>query len=50
MSLMAIGAVLLVLVLIGVPIAISLGIVAVVAMITGPSGVASLPNAGLVMF
>ena len=50
MSLLAIGAVLLVLVLIGVPIAISLGIVAVVAMITGPSGVASLPNAGLVMF
>ena len=50
MSLMGIGAVLLVLVLIGVPIAISLGIVAVVAMITGPSGVASLPNAGLVMF
>ena len=50
MSLMAIGAVLLVLVLIGVPIAISLGIVAVVAMITGPSVGASLPNAGLVMF
>jgi tripartite ATP-independent transporter DctM subunit len=50
MSLLAIGAVMLALVLIGVPIAIALGLVAVVAMVTGPAGVGSLPNAGLVMF
>ena len=50
MSLLGIGVVLLVLVLIGIPIAISLGLVAVLAMITGPGGVGSIPNVGLVMF
>ena len=50
MSLLAVGLVLLGLVLIGVPIAVSLGLVAVIAMVTGPAGVGSLPNAGLVMF
>ena len=50
MSLLAIGLVMLALVLIGVPIAIALGFVAVLAMLTGPAGVGSLPNAGLVMF
>ena len=50
MSLLVIGLVLLVLVLINVPIAIALGLVAVIAMLSGPAGVASLPNAGLVMF
>ena len=50
MSLIGIGLVLLALVLIGVPIAISLGLAAVVAMLAGPGGVASLPNAALVMF
>ena len=45
MSLIGIGLVLLALVLIGVPIAISLGLAAVVAMLAGPGGVASLPNA-----
>ncbi|MEC9355681.1 MAG: TRAP transporter large permease [Gemmatimonadota bacterium] len=44
------GAVLLAFVLIGIPIAISLGLVAVLAMITGPGGVGSIPNVGLVMF
>ncbi len=50
MSLLGIGLVLLALVLIGVPIAVSLGLTAVVAMLTGPGGVASLPNTALVMF
>ncbi len=50
MSLVAIGLILLVLVVIGVPIAISLGVAAVVAMLTGPAGTGSLPNVGLVMF
>ena len=50
MSLLAIGVVMLALVLIGVPIAIALGFVAVVAMVAGPAGVGSLPNAGLVMY
>ena len=50
MSLLGIGVVLLVFVLIGIPIAISLGLVAVLAMITGPGGVGSIPNVGLVMF
>lgn len=50
MSLLAIGLLLLALVVIGVPIAVSLGLVAVVAMITGPGGAASLPNVGLVMY
>ncbi|MEC7386712.1 MAG: TRAP transporter large permease subunit, partial [Gemmatimonadota bacterium] len=50
MSLLGIGGVLLVFVLIGIPIAISLGLVAVLAMITGPGGVGSIPNVGLVMF
>ena len=50
MSLLAIGLVLLALVLVGVPIAISLGFVAVLAMITGPGGAGSLPNAALVMY
>lgn len=50
MSLLAIGVLLLVLVIMGVPIAIALGFVALVAMISGPGGVESLPNAALVMF
>ena len=50
MSLLGISLVLFALVLIGVPIAISLGLAAVVAMLMGPGGVASLPNAALVMF
>ena len=50
MSLLGIGLLLLVLVVIGVPIAIALGTVAVIAMLTGPDGVGSLPNAALVMF
>jgi tripartite ATP-independent transporter DctM subunit len=50
MSLLGIGLLLFALVLIGVPIAIALGLVAVVAMLTGPDGAASLPNAALVMF
>jgi TRAP-type uncharacterized transport system fused permease subunit len=50
MSLLAIGLVLLALVLINVPIAIALGLVSVIAMLSGPAGVASLPNVGLVMF
>jgi len=49
-TLLAIALVLLALVLIGVPIAVSLGAVAVLAMITGPGGLGSLPNAGLVMY
>jgi len=50
MSLLAIGLVLLALILIGVPIAISLGLVSVIAMVTGPAGAGSLPNVGLLMF
>lgn len=50
MSLLGIGLLLLVLVVLGVPIAIALGFVALVAMVTGPGGVGSLPNAALVMF
>jgi C4-dicarboxylate transporter DctM subunit len=50
MSLLAIGLVLLALILIGVPIAISLGLVSVIAMVTGPAGTGSLPNVGLLMF
>lgn len=50
MSILAIGGVLLLLVLLGVPIAISLGFVAVLAIITGPGGTGSLPNVGLVMY
>ena len=50
MSLLGIGLLLFGLVLIGVPIAISLGLVAVVAMLSGPEGAGSLPNAALVMF
>jgi C4-dicarboxylate transporter, DctM subunit len=50
MSLLAIGLLLLVLVVLGVPIAIALGFVAVVAMLGGPGGIGSLPNAALVMF
>jgi len=49
-SLLAIGLLLLGFVLIGVPIAVSLGLTAVVAMVTGPGGVGSLPNVGLVMY
>jgi C4-dicarboxylate transporter DctM subunit len=49
-SLLAIGIVLVAFVLIGVPIAVSLGIVAVIAMVTGPGGLGSIPNVGLVMF
>ena len=50
MSLLGIGFVLLLLVVLGIPIAISLGAVAVLAMITGPGGIGSLPNVGLVMY
>ncbi|NNF12370.1 MAG: TRAP transporter large permease [Gemmatimonadetes bacterium] len=50
MSLLGIGLLLLVLVVLGVPIAIALGFVALVAMIAGPGGVGSIPNAALVMF
>lgn len=50
MSLLAIGLLLLALVVIGIPIAIALGITAVVAMLTGPDGAGALPNTALVMF
>lgn len=50
MSLLGIGLLLLVLVVLGVPIAIALGFVALAAMVAGPGGVGSLPNAALVMF
>lgn len=50
MSLLGIGLLLFALVLLGIPIAIALGLVAVTAMLTGPDGTASLPNAALVMF
>jgi len=50
MSLLVIGLVLLALVLIGVPIAIGLGIVAVLAMVAGPGGTGALPNTALVMY
>ncbi len=50
MSLLGIGLVLLLLVLISVPIAVALGLVAVLAMATGPGGIGSLPNVGLVMY
>jgi tripartite ATP-independent transporter DctM subunit len=50
MSLLGIGLLLLALVVLGIPIAVALGIVAVVAMMTGPDGVGSLPNVALVMF
>ncbi len=50
MSLLSIGLLLLVLVVFGVPIAIALGFVALTAMIAGPGGVGSIPNAALVMF
>ncbi|MDA0310639.1 MAG: TRAP transporter large permease [Gemmatimonadetes bacterium] len=50
MTLLAIGLVLLALVLVGVPIAVSLGAVAVLAMVTGPGGLGSLPNSALVMY
>tara|TARA_B100000029_G_scaffold101299_2_gene91596 strand:+ start:508 stop:1794 length:1287 start_codon:yes stop_codon:yes gene_type:complete len=49
-SLLAIGLLLLALVVVGIPIAIALGIAAVAAMLTGPDGVGSLPNTALVMF
>jgi len=49
-SLLAIGLVLMALVLIGVPIAIGLGIVAVLAMVSGPGGTGALPNTALVMY
>jgi C4-dicarboxylate transporter DctM subunit len=50
MSLLGIGLLLLLLVLISVPIAVALGLVAVLAMATGPGGIGSLPNVGLVMY
>jgi C4-dicarboxylate transporter, DctM subunit len=50
MSLLAIGLVLMALVVIGVPIAIALGLAATLAMITGPGGAGTLPNVGLLMF
>jgi tripartite ATP-independent transporter DctM subunit len=49
-SLLGIALLLFALVIIGVPIAIALGLVAVVAMLAGPDGVGSLPNTALVMF
>jgi C4-dicarboxylate transporter DctM subunit len=49
-SLLAISLLLLVLVVTGVPIAVALGFVALAAMVSGPGGVGSLPNAALVMF
>jgi tripartite ATP-independent transporter DctM subunit len=49
-SLLGIGLLLFALVIVGVPIAIALGLVALVAMVTGPGGAGSLPNAALVMF
>jgi tripartite ATP-independent transporter DctM subunit len=50
MSLLAIGLLLLALVVIGVPIAMALGFTALIAMMTGPDGSGSIPNAALVMF
>jgi tripartite ATP-independent transporter DctM subunit len=50
MSLLAIGLLLLALVVIGVPIAMALGFTALIAMMTGPDGAGSIPNAALVMF
>ena len=50
MSILAMGAILLVFILLGVPIAIALGAVAVIAIVAGPGGTESLPNVGLVMF
>lgn len=50
MSVLAIGLLLLTLVLINVPIAVALGLSAVVAMVLGPGGVGSLPNVALVMY
>ncbi|MEM7413874.1 MAG: TRAP transporter large permease [Gemmatimonadota bacterium] len=50
MSLLGIALLLFALVLIGVPIAVALGCVAVIAMVTGPDGAGSLPNSALVMF
>jgi len=49
-SLLGIGLLLFALVLVGVPIAVALGLSAVVAMLTGPGGAGSLPNTALVMF
>jgi len=49
-SVAGIGVVLLALVLLGVPVAVSIGLAAVLAMVTGPGGVGSLPNVALVMF
>jgi C4-dicarboxylate transporter DctM subunit len=50
MSLLAIAVVLVVFVAIGVPIAVSLGLVATLAIVLGPGGTGSLPNVGLLMF
>ncbi len=50
MSLLAIALLLFALVLLGIPIAVSLGCVAVVAMLSGPEGTGSLPNAALLMY
>jgi len=50
MSVLAIGLLLLALILINVPIAVALGLSAVVAMVVGPGGMASLPNTALVMY
>ena len=47
MSLLAIGLLLFALVLIGIPIAIALGLVAVVAMLSGPDGPPSMINSTL---
>lgn len=50
MSLVALGSVLLLFILVGVPIAIAIGAVAVLAIVLGPGGVDALPNVGLVMY
>ena len=50
MSLATMGVVLLIFILLGVPIAIALGAVAVIAIVLGPGGIDALPNVGLVMY
>ena len=50
MSLLALGGFLLLFILLGVPIAIALGAVAVLALVLGPGGFDALPNVALVMY
>jgi len=49
-SLLALGGFLLLFILLGVPIAIALGAVAVLALVLGPGGFDALPNVALVMY